>query len=130
MSNFEEKFQAKYGKTGEAFVQKWVDALESGKIKRVKETLNNGKGMCCLGVACDIMSEDGLVTKKVYEDNSVHYNGEHCFPTDNVQNKIDSVLSLYTDCTSLASRNDEGRTFKKTAAVIRTAMKKQGIILK
>jgi hypothetical protein len=130
MSKFEQNFKAKYGDTGEAFVQKWVNGLESGKIKRIGGALNNGNGMCCLGLACDILAEDGLVSKKVLASGTVHYSNEHEMPTDTVQKVIDSLLNRHTDCTHLASRNDEGRTFKKTAAVIRTAMKKQGIILK
>lgn len=35
-------------------VKKWVIALRSGKYKQSTHKLQNKKGYCCLGVACDI----------------------------------------------------------------------------
>lgn len=32
----------------------WISALRSGRYKQCKRVLNNGEGMCCLGVLCDI----------------------------------------------------------------------------
>jgi hypothetical protein len=129
MNRFEKKFNAKYGADGKSFVQEWVNRLESGNIKRVKCVLNNGKGMCCLGVACDIMAEDGLSVKRVPKNDIVRYDNEPSMPIVSIRRVIETVLNLHTTCSSLAQHNDAGRTFKKTAAVIRTAMKKQGIIL-
>lgn len=34
--------------------QQWADALRSGKYKQTTGQLQNAKGHCCLGVACDI----------------------------------------------------------------------------
>lgn len=35
-------------------VEDWVTALRSGKYEQTEETLYDGVGFCCLGVACDI----------------------------------------------------------------------------
>lgn len=35
-------------------IKKWTDALRSGKYKKTKRTLQDAKGYCCLGVACDL----------------------------------------------------------------------------
>lgn len=32
----------------------WVEALRSGKYTQSREALQNDKGFCCLGVACDL----------------------------------------------------------------------------
>lgn len=35
-------------------IKKWVKALRSGKYKQTKYKLQDHRGFCCLGVACDI----------------------------------------------------------------------------
>lgn len=35
-------------------ITKWANALRSGKYKQTKHTLQDVKGYCCLGVACDL----------------------------------------------------------------------------
>lgn len=37
-----------------ADIQKWIDALRFGGYKQTEYTLQDNKGFCCLGVACDI----------------------------------------------------------------------------
>jgi hypothetical protein len=39
--------------------QKWISALRSGKYKQTKKVLNDGTGMCCLGVLCDLYIQEG-----------------------------------------------------------------------
>lgn len=34
--------------------RKWVNALRSGKYSQTKGCLQDSKGYCCLGVACDV----------------------------------------------------------------------------
>lgn len=33
----------------------WINALDSGKYKQTKKTLQDKNGYCCLGVGCDVM---------------------------------------------------------------------------
>lgn len=42
----------------EQIAKKWVKALRSGKYKQTKETLQDEKGFCCLGVLCDLAPPD------------------------------------------------------------------------
>jgi hypothetical protein len=38
--------------------QKWIDALRSGKYEQGSEKLRSGTGYCCLGVLCDLYSQE------------------------------------------------------------------------
>lgn len=38
--------------------QKWVDALRSGKYEQGSEKLRSHQGYCCLGVLCDLYSQE------------------------------------------------------------------------
>lgn len=35
-------------------VQKWIDALRSGEYTQTRRSLQDKKGHCCLGVACEL----------------------------------------------------------------------------
>lgn len=39
-------------------IAKWCKALRSGKYSQTKFSLQNDKGFCCLGVACDVFISD------------------------------------------------------------------------
>lgn len=46
------------------FKKEWIDALRSGKYEQGKNQLvDNGK-YCCLGVACDLLADKGIVYQK------------------------------------------------------------------
>jgi len=38
--------------------QRWIEALRSGDYEQGKEYLNNHNRFCCLGVLCDLYSQD------------------------------------------------------------------------
>jgi hypothetical protein len=38
--------------------QKWVAALRSGAYEQTEGVLRNGNGYCCLGVLCDLYSQE------------------------------------------------------------------------
>jgi hypothetical protein len=38
-------------------MEMWVKALRSGNYSQTKECLHDSKGMCCLGVLCDIYTQ-------------------------------------------------------------------------
>ena len=42
---------------------KWTSALRSGDYKQTDGQLNNGEGLCCLGVLCEIAVQDGVIQK-------------------------------------------------------------------
>lgn len=120
----------------------WLEALRDPTRKQAQSVLSNGKGMCCLGVACDI-SDLGEWGPKRYE--GVHYtpsNGDH--PEDKgLPLSVSKWLGLPTsaahhpenpripglrvrseypgeneDVISLAQLNDSGFTFAQIADVI------------
>lgn len=39
-------------------IQKWVEALRSGRYKQARQALSTEGGFCCLGVACDLFAPD------------------------------------------------------------------------
>ncbi len=118
------------------FIDTWVDRLESGEVKRTTGRLNgigdnDVQGMCCLGVACEILSEKSLVRKSPGLGNNYVYDGHVSMPSCDVQEFINCNLIVKNPkepdtavCDVLAEKNDDGRTFKKTAAVIRNARKR------
>lgn len=57
------------------FKAKWVAALRSGEYKQCRGELFNGKGYCCLGVAC-------VITKtKLPDENDVLYDSMKKIPS-------------------------------------------------
>ena len=67
--------------------RKWIAALESGKFKQAKGRLFDGKGYCCLGVACVVMGEK-----------PTDYSGDYLFlgEMENLPPKIAKSLRLRT----------------------------------
>lgn len=55
--------------------ERWVARLESGKDAQTTGYLANDRGLCCLGVLCEIAAEDGIVIKRVVDeaDGQVEY---------------------------------------------------------
>lgn len=126
-------------------VDLWVEALESGKYKQTTERLADENGYCCLGVLCELYCKNVTDIKspyqviKVNEDecdsdgnreeitiNCFKYSIEYEILPKEVQewvglnsndgkyNKPNNTLE------TLASLNDEGRTFKEIAAIIKS----------
>jgi hypothetical protein len=53
-------------------MQKWADALRSGDYKQTRDTLQDKKGYCCLGVACEVFipkSKQKLKKHEGYAEN-------------------------------------------------------------
>jgi hypothetical protein len=48
------------------FKARWVEALRSGDYKQTQQTLYDGTGYCCLGVACDLLVKDGVIKTDYY----------------------------------------------------------------
>jgi hypothetical protein len=61
--------------------QKWIDALRSGKYQQGRGFLHSNKGMCCLGVLCDLFDPKGWhegeeVTSTSIPDTTLYYGYE------------------------------------------------------
>jgi hypothetical protein len=39
-------------------IKKWCKALDSGKYKQTRGKLQDSRGYCCLGVACELFNKD------------------------------------------------------------------------
>lgn len=120
--------------------EKWIAALRSGEFLQAKGYLSVvGVGMCCLGVACDLASKNGIELvredvalereeiKPEYYDEPVTVErfGDdfEVLPTP-VQEWL-GLSSASADWSTtagemdgLAIRNDRGDTFEKIAAII------------
>lgn len=106
-------------------IQKWVDALRSGKYKqgsgRLRRPSAGGDGFCCLAVACDVYDENGW--------DGVRYAGEDAYMPLRVsrwlglphQPAVDVGICVggHHETTNLIALNDtEGYNFQQIADVI------------
>jgi hypothetical protein len=65
---------------------KWIAALRSGKYTQAKNCLNDGTGMCCLGVACDVYDLIHWTNRSSIPDGKKNYYGESSYPPSRVTN--------------------------------------------
>jgi len=117
-------------------IQKWVDALLSGKFSQGKNALRTKEGnkdlYCCLGVLCEVAIEDGVPLE--IEDNlhnselypkgwNISYDAEYIFPPDLVYEWIEIERFPEddddNDFMEYARLNDNGRSFSYIAERIR-----------
>jgi hypothetical protein len=102
-------------------IQKWVEALRSGKYVQATGALHMGDGFCCLGVACEI-SGKGWWRGLYYETNGGDEN-KSVLPKDvvdwlGVEDDNPTIVREEFSSTSLAELNDGGATFEEIAVVI------------
>lgn len=91
--------------------KKWVAALRSGKYKQTQGQLRSDDKYCCLGVACDLAMETGVISSFI---------GTNLGLPKPVQDWIGlkDDFGNYRGFSSLASENDAGRTFLEIADII------------
>jgi len=113
----------------EAVKAKWLAALRSGKYEQGTEHLNKDGKFCCLGVLCDIYSQENGVGWNEYSGLS-GVKGMHgiygVLPTP-VQDYAGLVkgnpnVSVNKQVRGLASFNDAGSTFEELADLIETQL--------
>ena len=101
-------------------VKKWVEALRSGKYTQTTKCLQNQKGYCCLGVACDLYEkETGHLLPK--DDNGYYFSGVLSGAFGVVKNWLglsDREGGLSGPIISLAIANDQGKTFEEISDII------------
>jgi hypothetical protein len=123
--------------------RQWLEALRDPDSKQTQGKLNDGRGMCCLGVACDISGIGEWVARAygstMYEIATGHYREEKGLPdpvakwlglsTDprhhpenpRIPGLVTKDLAAYSDSVgtiTLAQLNDSGFTFAQIADVI------------
>ena len=107
----------------EEFVERWIEALESGDYEQTTKVLHDEKGFCCLGVATDIYQKDhDLEWKKTefgyYCDRSLKGRGGEVLP-EKVQLYIGAKSCNEFRDKCLSQMNDNGASFTEIAQVLR-----------
>lgn len=122
-------------------MQKWLDALRSGKYAQAKNQLYDGNGFCCLGIA-DKVCFNAYFEPGTYggyfddEDQSSSLSAHRARKLGLLksvsQTEVDFVLSKYVEVESLDDSatlnrqdvlmrlNDEGYSFEEIADAIET----------
>jgi hypothetical protein len=115
--------------------KRWTDALRSGEYKQTDNALQDRRGFCCLGVACEVFKEDvglkvevpptGIQKVALYDGETTHlpekltdflginYEGKlsNPVPRKDKQKGLDSYGTLM-------GANDGGYTFTEIADII------------
>lgn len=109
---------------------KWVARLRSGEDKQTTGLLQDSRGMCCLGVLCDIYSKENSIPWIPLEfstDGRLLFMDVDAYPPEEVdewagnENGTSIVPGLYNregEQLWLTSLNDEGMSFSQIADVI------------
>lgn len=107
-------------RTPEQVYDHWIASLENGTYDQGQGRLRNPRnGFCCLGVLCDLASKDG----------GPDWANNGYMPTImeegyNLPPMIAKYIGIsYQDADTLASANDNGKSFKTIAQMIRTKIK-------
>ena len=106
---------------------KWVSALRSGDYVQGTGQLRRSNKFCCLGVLCDLHAQEHPEIAAMQTD--VHaYMGESGWPPNEVTNwasgnfSVLAPVSIGGDHMSLATHNDNGRTFLEIADAIESQL--------
>ena len=112
----------------EDIAMEWADMLDSGIIKQGKNLLENEGKYCCLGVLCRIVEKRvGLkVTEPIEKGRDVLFNDECAY----LPAEVIDYTKMHSDDGTIPSRdinlslmNDNGKSFKQIAKIIRTNYK-------
>jgi hypothetical protein len=121
--------------------QKWIDALLSGKYEQGSEKLRSVTGYCCLGVLCDLYSQEHNVEWKFRGNEETnlqpmdywYFDGDSEFLPESVMNWAELKthnpnVRVYVEdnedednwyCTDeLSNINDSGYNFSQIANII------------
>ena len=120
--------------------QKWIDALRSGKYEQGSEKLRSQQGYCCLGVLCDLYSQEKNQDWEFRGDKDYLQTTDYWYFEDQSEFLPDSVRDwaglpvgnpnvrvdvteaddendwFYTD--EIANLNDSGYTFNELSKLI------------
>ncbi len=121
--------------------QKWIDALRSGKYDQGSEKLRSVQGYCCLGVLCDLYSQEqgaewefrGNAETNLQPKDYWYFEGESEFLPESVKDWAGLPVgnpSVRVDVTDnddeddwfyneeIANLNDSGYTFNELSELI------------
>jgi len=97
----------------------WLEALESGEYKQAIDRLYDGKGYCCLGVACKIYNKENNKRIKYRQEAGLSklpiiHGWLGLRTTNGFFGNIDGVHNK-----SLTGLNDDGKSFAEIAEIVR-----------
>jgi hypothetical protein len=107
--------------------KKWVAALRSGNYKQGKSWLRKGDQFCCLGVACELAVEEGVIEPGLVISGGVQkYAGQDSYLPLPVQDwlGLSNYEAVYLEdpkerATSLTIKNDKDcLSFEQIADII------------
>lgn len=109
------------------FIEKWLEALESGEYKQIKNKLREhtspkSYGYCCLGVACDVANKVGArrVSEDVLKkDLMLPVNMQLLIGINDSGDFKESISYQGKKYSNLTGLNDDGVRFKTIARIIR-----------
>jgi hypothetical protein len=108
---------------------KWVAALRSGEYAQANGCLNDGEGMCCLGVACDVYDPIQWSPYDPLRDRHEYY-GESNYPPTRVLKAFELedhnptvTYDRFNNAVRLGQLNDSGEfTFDQIADLIQALL--------
>jgi hypothetical protein len=104
--------------------KEWVAALRSGEYKQGRRVLHHGDNFCCLGVGCDLAIKAGVKLEvSTIPGEPTRYGGDRNYTPKEVMEWLglaskDGVYRIGVGSSSLASMNDDGKSFSQIADVI------------
>lgn len=102
----------------------WPEALESGEFEQGKQTLiDKNNKYCCLGVACELLSQLRLLPRKAWKDDATLPLRAQTLLGIREAGEYRKPRGKYAKRGSLAGDNDRGETFEKIAKTIRRVHK-------
>lgn len=108
--------------TQEEKINLWLEALESGEYKQGVGLLSFEGEYCCLGVLCEVAMKNGLgLEVETHANNEKWYDGEAGVLPEIAKEWIGmkSNSGNYGKDKELTADNDNGKTFKQIARIIR-----------
>lgn len=113
------------------FIEKWLEALESGEYKQGKNylrlSLNGEPEYCCLGVACDVANKLSLRVDyfDISDNKRLPESLANFIGVSRIGHFKELVRHRGEEHYSLTSLNDAGVRFKTIARIIREQLAKK-----
>ena len=97
-------------------IQKWINALRSGKYKQCKGRLRSGLLFCATGILCDLHAKEYLIGWKITELTRADL---YCGSSVNLPEEVLRWAGItIAQAMAIASLNDEGYSFNQIATHI------------
>lgn len=88
--------------------RKWIEALDSGDFEQTRETLQDDRGYCCMGVACEVLIPVEKIERAGEYMRGYYPSGQPCAPkwlklvNDDFDSKVMSSLDDLNDSQNMS----------------------------